>query len=86
MIDDQYFYGPTWRIGLNRLAEARKRPLTLTIMPLRKDAPIYIDEAVRQSLPDTDQVAQGEANPRSPRLRTNHFYDQTISAFMTRLP
>lgn len=58
LIDDEFFYGPTWTIGLKRFEPLLSSPLTLTIMPLRKDAPIYIDDAVRAGLPQTDQVAQ----------------------------
>ena len=43
MIDDQYYYGPTWEVGLKRFADKIKSPLTLTILPLRKDAPVYIE-------------------------------------------
>ncbi len=57
MIDDDYYYGETWTIGLKRFAAKLDAPLTLTVMPLRKDAPIYLDDAVRATLPDTDQVA-----------------------------
>jgi hypothetical protein len=58
MLDDEYFYGPAWTIGLKRFAEQIKSPLTLTVLPLRKDAPIYIDDAVRAALPADDQVAR----------------------------
>jgi hypothetical protein len=43
MIDDQYYYGPTWEVGLKRFADRIKSALTLTILPLRKDAPVYIE-------------------------------------------
>lgn len=43
LLDDQFFYGPPWRIGLKRFAEEDKGPLTLTVLPLRRDAPVYIE-------------------------------------------
>ncbi len=57
MIDDDYYYGETWTIGLKRFKAQLGSPLTLTVMPLRKDAPIYLDDSVRAKLPDADQVA-----------------------------
>ncbi len=58
MLDDEYFYGPAWTIGLKRFKSEIAHPLTLTVMPLRKDAPIYLDDAVKAKLPDTDQIAR----------------------------
>lgn len=58
MLDDEYFYGAAWTIGLKRFSQEIKTPLTLTVLPLRKDAPIYIDDAVRAEMPSDDQVAQ----------------------------
>jgi beta-galactosidase len=43
LIDDQFYYGPEWHIGLKRFADRIKAPLTLTVLPLRSDAPIYIE-------------------------------------------
>jgi hypothetical protein len=57
MIDDDFWYGGVWRIGLKRFKAEIEQPLTLTVMPLRKDAPIYLDDAVKAKLPATAQVA-----------------------------
>ena len=57
LLDDQFYYGPDWVIGLKRFSEQIKSPLTMTVLPLRKDAPVYIDEAVKAALPAGDQVA-----------------------------
>jgi hypothetical protein len=57
MLDDDYYYGGVWSIGLKRYRAQIQAPLTLTVLPLRKDAPIYIDDAVRAQLPPADQVA-----------------------------
>ncbi|OBT74302.1 hypothetical protein VF21_06898 [Pseudogymnoascus sp. 05NY08] len=43
LLDDHFYDGETWVIGLKRLAgRAGNSPLTLAIMPLRSDAPIYL--------------------------------------------
>lgn len=57
MIDDHYFNGPAWRIGLKRFAAEIAQPLTLTIMPLRADAPIYIQQEWKPAQAADGQVA-----------------------------
>lgn len=43
LIDDDFFFGRPWEIGLRRFAsEVFEKGITLKILPLRKDAPIYI--------------------------------------------
>jgi hypothetical protein len=56
MIDDQFWYGPDWLVGLK--GRDLGKPFTLTVLPLRADAPVYIDEAFR---PKADQVAEVQA-------------------------
>jgi hypothetical protein len=58
LLDDQFFYGPTWQVGLKRFEANLSQPLTLTVLPLPKDAPVYLDDAVRAALPTSDQVAE----------------------------
>jgi hypothetical protein len=57
MLDDAYWDGRLWRIGLKRFAARLGRPWTLTLLPLRADAPVYLDESARAKLPPGDQVA-----------------------------
>ena len=57
LLDDAYWDGRVWRIGLKRFADRLGRPWTLTILPLRADAPIYLDDSARARLPPGDQVA-----------------------------
>ena len=57
MLDDAFWDGRVWRIGLKRFAERLGRPWTLTILPLRADAPIYLDDSARAKLPKAAQVA-----------------------------
>ncbi len=43
LIDDDFYSGRTWEIGLRRFApEVLQAGLTLRFLPLRKDAPIYL--------------------------------------------
>ncbi|HUD92830.1 beta-galactosidase [Sphingobium sp.] len=58
MLDDAYWDGRVWRIGLKRFADRLGKPWTLTILPLRADAPIYLDDKARAKLPKGDQVAR----------------------------
>jgi hypothetical protein len=46
MLDDRFLDGGVWEIGLSNFAHAQKEPLTLTILPLRRDAPIYLEAGV----------------------------------------
>ncbi|HEY4971972.1 MAG TPA: hypothetical protein VII41_00110, partial [Steroidobacteraceae bacterium] len=50
LIDDGYFNGLTWEIGLKRFASKLRQPLTLTILPLRQDAPIYLEPQYQPAL------------------------------------
>ena len=45
-MDDHFFDGSTWEIGLKRFAGQMSQPLTLTVLPMRKDAAIYLDDSV----------------------------------------
>lgn len=55
MVDDQFWYGPDWSIGLKRMGVTK--PFTLTVLPMRTDAPVYIDAAYRPAASDGAQVA-----------------------------
>jgi hypothetical protein len=54
MVDDQFWYGPDWRVGLKRLGAG---PFILNVLPLRADAPVYIDDAYRPAPTEDAQVA-----------------------------
>jgi hypothetical protein len=57
LLDDDFFKGTSWRVGLRRLAPALARgPLELRVLPLRSDAPIFL-QGVRPRLPSRGQVA-----------------------------
>jgi len=57
LLDDNFFNGLPWRIGLGRFADAvRRGPLELRVLPLRSDAPIYLERGARP----TDFLANGQ--------------------------
>jgi beta-galactosidase len=57
LADDHFFSGATWEIGLKQFADRLDKPMTLTILPLRKDTPIYLDNGVA-SMVTGDQTAE----------------------------
>ena len=59
MLDDWYYNGQAWQIGLRQFALRPGTTLSLNVLPLRADAPIYIDAAHRPSFADGQtQVAE----------------------------
>jgi hypothetical protein len=46
LMDDHFLSGATWEIGLKRFADRLDSPLTLTVLPLRSDTPIYLDGGI----------------------------------------
>jgi beta-galactosidase len=61
LVDNDFFHGATWQIGLKRfLPEAVVSGMRLQVLPLRADAPIYLDPSVRSKLPGTGQIATAD--------------------------
>jgi beta-galactosidase len=59
LITDDFYHGTPWEIGLRNIpAEDLAKGLTLEILPLRQDAPIYLAAGARPSLPHGGQVAK----------------------------
>jgi hypothetical protein len=57
LLDDDFYNGKTWSIGLRPFADAiREGPLDLSILPLRKDAPIYLEERFRPDFGGQSQM------------------------------
>jgi hypothetical protein len=57
LVDDDYYYGRPWEIGLKRFApEVLAKGITLKILPLSSGAPIYIQEDHRPAF-DADGSA-----------------------------
>lgn len=69
MLDDAYFNGPAWNIGLKRYAARLDKPLTLTVLPLREDAQIYLDEAWRPRTFTDGQIAEVRSVTLIPEYR-----------------
>ena len=58
LLDDRFYDGRVWSVGLKRNAAALGKPLTLAVLPLRADAPIYLDEALKPKIPAGGQIAE----------------------------
>ena len=59
LLDDWYYNGQRWQIGLKQFALKPGQTLSLSVLPLRADAPIYIDAAHRPAFADSQaQVAE----------------------------
>ena len=58
LLDDDFFKGTSWRVGLRRMAPALARgPLELRVLPLRSDAPIFLQGGTPR-FPAAGQVAE----------------------------
>jgi beta-galactosidase len=59
LLTDDFFNGLPWTIGLRRFLEAHAAgDLTLEILPLRKDAPIFLEEKYRPTFTGQDQLVR----------------------------
>jgi len=59
LLTDNFFNGLPWTIGLRRFLESHTAgDLTLEILPLRKDAPIYLEQKYRPTFFERDQLAR----------------------------
>ena len=58
MLDDWYYSGYRWQFGLRQVQEKLDAPLTVSVLPLRADAPIYLDRTARPDFGDAAQIAQ----------------------------
>jgi beta-galactosidase len=59
MLDDWYYNGQSWQMGLKQWGLKPGAELKLTVLPLRADAPIYIDAAHRPKFSEGQtQVAE----------------------------
>jgi hypothetical protein len=69
MIDDHFYTGEPWRIGLKRFAAEIKKPLALTVLPLRQDAPIFFEDGMKPAFPADGQVARVASVSVTPEYR-----------------
>jgi beta-galactosidase len=59
MVTDDFYHGVPWEIGLRNIPSADlKNGLTLEILRLRQDAPIYLAPGARPAIPDGGQIAR----------------------------
>jgi hypothetical protein len=59
LIDDEFYFGQPWEIGLKRFApEVFEKGITLKILPMPKDATIYIEKSRRPRLYADGQIAE----------------------------
>lgn len=58
MLDDWFYNGQPWQYGLRQVESLLDKPLTLSVMPLRADAPVYIAKEARPDFGGREQVAQ----------------------------
>ncbi|MFC0698419.1 beta-galactosidase [Paraburkholderia humisilvae] len=73
LIDDHFYNGLPWQIGVRNVKIDPHQPLMLTVLPLRADAPIYLDARYDPRPRTNNQVAEVES------VRWIPEYEVTIS-------
>ncbi|MYM82138.1 glycoside hydrolase family 35 [Duganella sp. FT50W] len=58
MLDDWYYSGYQWQFGLKQQAALLDKPLTVSVLPLRADAPIYLPKEARPDFGGARQMAK----------------------------
>ena len=61
LLDDDFYHGATWEVGLKRFAPLAGQNLTLDVLPLRKDAPIYFSPKARPDFGSAEQISEVRA-------------------------
>ena len=57
LLDDNFYNGRPWTVGLDRfLRKTGDKPLELSILALRRDAPIYLEKSFQPSFDDKSQI------------------------------
>ncbi|MYM24126.1 glycoside hydrolase family 35 [Duganella sp. FT135W] len=57
LLDDWYYSGYQWQFGLRQQAALLDQPLTVSVLPLRADAPIYLPKEARPNFGSEQQMA-----------------------------
>ena len=57
MLDDWYYFGNVWQVGLKQHSAVLKQPMSLSVLPLRADAPIYLPKEHRPDFAGQAQLA-----------------------------
>jgi hypothetical protein len=58
MLDDWYYSGYQWQFGLLQAGANLDKPLTVSVLPLRADAPIYLPKEARPDFAGKQQAAE----------------------------
>jgi beta-galactosidase len=58
MLDDWYYSGYQWQFGLLQAGANLDKPLTLSVLPLRADAPMYLPKEARPDFAGKPQAAE----------------------------
>ncbi|MGC1659337.1 MAG: beta-galactosidase [Candidatus Acidiferrales bacterium] len=61
MLDDDFYHGAIWEVGLKRFTPLTGQNLTLDVLPLRKDAPIYFSPKARPDFGSATQISDVQA-------------------------
>ncbi len=70
LLDDNFYNGMPWKVGLKRFSsELKSGPLQLDILPLRKDAPIFLEKGRWPRFPKSGQVAELKSLTLVPEYR-----------------
>ncbi len=70
LLEDNFYNGTTWKVGVKRFEnDLRAGPLQLEILPLRKDAPIFLEKGCWPEFPASGQVAELESLTLTPEYR-----------------
>jgi beta-galactosidase len=57
LLDDNFYNGLPWTIGLQRfIRKTGNQPIELSILPLRRDAPIFIEKRFKPNFGDKNQI------------------------------
>jgi hypothetical protein len=58
LFTDNFYNGAPWEVGLLRISPQQlQQGLELRILPLRKDAPIYLPQGARPEFPASGEIA-----------------------------
>jgi beta-galactosidase len=58
LLDDDFYHGEAWEVGLKRFLPVSGQELTLDVLPLRKDAPIYFSRQARPDFGSAQQISE----------------------------
>jgi beta-galactosidase len=57
LLDDDFYHGEVWEVGLKRFASIAGQELTLKVLPLQRDAPIYFSPSARPDFGSAHQIS-----------------------------